>query len=89
VALELAAADPPPLRAGDVADVLPAIAGSLPAGQPRVVFHAATRLHVPAGRRAAFDAPALRLRRPGQAAAQTIAIVDGHLRWIEMCAPPR
>jgi hypothetical protein len=121
VALELAAADPPPLRAGDVADVLPAIAGSLPAGQPRVVFHAATRLHVPAGRRAAFDAaieragdtgpmwwlsiegapdqdarlragrrgPALRLRRPGQAAAQTIAVVDGHLRWIEMCAPPR
>lgn len=56
VALELAAADPPPLRAGDVADVLPAIAGSLPAGQPRVVLHAATRLHVPAGRRTAFDA---------------------------------
>ena len=84
-----------------------------------MVFHAATRMHVPAGRRAAFDAaiervgdtgplwwlsiedapeaqyrpraarqgPALRLRRPGTAAAETIAIVDGHLAWIEMCPP--
>ena len=118
-ALDLAAGDPPPVRAGDVVDVLPGIAGALPAGQPRVVFHAATRLHVPAGRLAAFDAaierggdtgplwwlsiegpadqdarlrterrgPALQLRRPG-GAAQTIAVVDGHLRWIEMCSPP-
>jgi hypothetical protein len=116
-ALELAAADPPPILAGDVIDVLPGIAGTLPAGQPRVVFHSATRLHVPADRLAAFDAaieragdsgplwrlsiedapdpesrpraarlgPALRLRRPGAAAAETIAIVDGHLAWIEMC----
>jgi hypothetical protein len=117
VALGLAAADPPPIRAGDAIDVLPGIAGALPAGQPRVVFHAATRMHVPAGRLAAFDAaighvgdtgplwwlsiedapdaqsralnarrgPALQLRRPGAAAAETIAIVDGHLAWIEMC----
>ena len=116
-ALELAAADPPPIVAGDVIDVLPGIAGTLPAGQPRVVFHSATRMHVPAGRVAAFDAaieragdtgplwrlsiedapeartrsrtarlgPALQLRRPGAAAAETIAIVDGHLAWIEMC----
>jgi hypothetical protein len=116
-ALELAAADPPPILAGDVIDVLPGIAGTLPAGQPRMVFHSATRLHVPAGRLAAFDAaiesagdtgplwrlsvedapdaqarprdarrgPALQLRRPGTAAAETIAIVDGHLAWIEMC----
>ena len=119
-ALELAAADPPPILAGDVIDVLPRLAGTLPAGQPRVVFHAATRMHVPAGRLAAFDAaieragdtgplwwlsiedapdprsrprgarfgPALQLRRPGAAAAETIAIVDGHLAWIEMY-PPR
>ena len=115
-ALELAAADPPPIAAGDVIDVLPGIAGGLPAGQPRVVFHSATRMHVPASRRAAFDAaiaragdtgplwwlsiedapsrprgarlgPALQLRRPGAAAAETIAIVDGHLAWIEMCPP--
>lgn len=115
-ALELAAADPPPILAGDVIDVLPGIAGALPAGQPRVVFHSATRLHVPASRLAAFDdaieragdtgplwwlsiedapdapprprgalrGPALQLRRPG-AAAETIAIVDGHLAWIDMC----
>jgi hypothetical protein len=56
VALGLAAADPPPIRAGDAIDVLPGIAGALPAGQPRVVFHTATRMHVPAGRLAAFDA---------------------------------
>jgi hypothetical protein len=119
-ALELAAADPPPILAGDVIDVLPGVAGTLPAGQPRVVFHSATRLHVPASRLAAFDAaieragdtgplwrlsiedapqaqsrprtarrgPALQLRRPGAATAETIAIVDGHLAWIEMC-PPR
>ena len=119
-ALELAAADPPPILAGDVIDVLPGIAGALPAGQPRVVFHAATRMHVPTSRLAAFDAAieragdtgplwrlsiedapqatsqprtarqgtALQLRRPGAAAAETIAIVDGHLAWIEMCPPP-
>ena len=113
MALELAAADPPPILAVDVIDVLPGIAGTPPAGQPRVVFHSATRLHVPADRLAAFDAAieragdsgplwwpsvedapgaqardarrgcALQLRRPGAAAAQTIAIVDGHLAWIE------
>ena len=115
-ALELAAADPPPIVAGDVIDVLPGFAGTLPAGQPRVVFHSATRMHVPASRLAAFDAaieragdtgplwrlsiedapeaqarhrtarpgPALQLRRPGTAAAETIAIVDGHLAWIDM-----
>ena len=119
-ALELAAADPPPILAGDVIDVLPGFAGTLPVGQPRVVFHSATRMHVPASRLAAFDAaieraghsgplwrlsiedapeaqawprtarrgPALQLRRPGTAAAETIAIVDGHLAWIAMC-PPR
>ena len=119
-ALELAAADPPPILAGDMIDVLPGIAGALPAGQPRVVFHAATRMHVPTSRLAAFDAAieragdtgplwrlsiedapqatsqprtarqgtALQLRRPGAAAAETIAIVDGHLAWIEMCPPP-
>lgn len=29
---------------------------SLPPGEPRLVFHAATRMHVPEARRAAFDA---------------------------------
>jgi hypothetical protein len=113
-AFALAAADPPPIRAGDAIDVLPGIASGLPAGQPRVVFHSATRMHVPADRLAAFDAAiaclndtgplwwlsiegtrgpdprprparrgaALLLRTPsGQT--ETIAVVDGHLGWIE------
>src|SRR5262249_62056405 len=51
-----AGAAPPPFLAGDVIDGLPGFAGTLPAGQPRVVFHSATRMHVPASRLAAFDA---------------------------------
>ena len=55
-ALGVVATDPPPIRAGDAIDVCPALAAELPAGEPRVVFLAATRLHVPADRRDAFDA---------------------------------
>ncbi len=54
-ALDLAAADPPQIRAGDVVDVLPHLADLIPDGEPRVVFHFATRLHVPADRLDAFD----------------------------------
>jgi hypothetical protein len=113
-ALALAAADPPPIRAGDAVEVLPELAAELPAGEPRLVFHAATRMHVPRERRAAFDAairavgetgplwwlsiesspdpdPRPRPARPGAALllrdpaghTQTVAVVDGHLRWIE------
>ena len=120
-ALADAAADPPPVRAGDAIDLLPGIGRELPAGEPRVVFHSATRMHVPADRLDAFDAAiaqlgdggplwwlsieespdpdprpsparlgaALLLRRPG-GATETLAVVDGHLRWIEMLPrPPR
>lgn len=55
-ALAVVAADPPPIRAGDAIMVCPALAADLPPGEPRVVFLAATRLHVPADRRDAFDA---------------------------------
>jgi hypothetical protein len=69
-ALEDAAADPAGVEwsdvqrrdggtsilAGDAIDVLPPLAARLPAGEPRVVFHFATRMHVPPERRAAFDA---------------------------------
>ena len=114
-ALDLAAADPPLIHAGDAIDVLPRVAAELPAGEPRVVFHCATRMHVPEDRLDAFDAAigrlndggplwwlsiedspdpdprpgparpgaALVLRPPG-AVAETVAVVDGHLRWIEM-----
>ncbi len=115
-ALALVAADPPVIHRGDAIDVLPGLAAALPAGRPRVVFHSATRLHVPSSRRKAFDnailsageagpmwwlsiedspdpdprpAPArpgaaLRLRDP-DGATRTAAVVNGHLRWIEIC----
>jgi hypothetical protein len=54
-ALDGVASDPPAMIAGDAVEVCPALAQHLPAGEPRVVFHIATRMHVPAGRRAAFD----------------------------------
>ena len=54
-ALESVAADPPVILAGDAIDVCPGLGRSLPSGEPRVVFHAATRMHVPEARRAAFD----------------------------------
>jgi hypothetical protein len=64
-ALDLAAADPPPIHRGDAIDVLPRIARTLPAGQPRVVFHSATRMHVPADRLDAFDAAIAALGEDG------------------------
>ncbi len=113
-ALALIAADPPPIRAGDAIDVLPGLAARLPAGEPRLVFHAATRMHVPREGRPAFDAairaagetgplwwlsieggpkpdPRPGPARPGAALelcdpagnTRTVAVVDGHLRWIE------
>lgn len=116
-ALAAVAADPPPITAGDAIDVLPEVAAGLPAGEPRLVFHAATRIHVPRERRAAFDAAilavgasgplwslsaeggpqpdprpapvrhgsALLLRDPA-GGTRTVAVVDGHLRWIETLA---
>jgi hypothetical protein len=54
-ALQSVAADPPAILAGDAIDVCPGLGRSLPSGEPRVVFHAATRMHVPEARRAAFD----------------------------------
>ncbi len=113
------AADPPTIWAGDAVDVLPRLAGELPPGQTRVVFHAATRLHVPRDRRDAFDAAirsvsatgpmwwlsvegapkpdprpqparrgaALSLRDP-DGAAHLLAVVDGHLAWIEPLRGP-
>lgn len=119
-ALADAAADPPSVRAGDAIDLLPGIGRELPAGEPRVVFHSATRMHVPEERLDAFDAAiaqlndggplwrlsieespdpdprpsparlgaALLLRRPS-GETETLAVVDGHLRWIEMLLRPR
>jgi hypothetical protein len=55
-ALTSLAADPPAIIAGDAAEVCPKLGRDLPRGEPRIVFHAATRMHVPRSGRAAFDA---------------------------------
>jgi hypothetical protein len=113
-ALDLVAADPPRVVRGDAVDVLPELAGALPPGEPRVVFHSATRMHVPADRLSAFDAAidalgetgplwrvslerapepdprrnpvrhgaGLDLRTP-DGGLRTLAVVEGHLRWVE------
>lgn len=54
-AIGVVAADPPALLAGDIVDTAGMVAASIPDGCSRVVFHAATRAHVPADRRADFD----------------------------------
>jgi hypothetical protein len=118
-ALTVTAANPPPIRAGDAIDVLPGLARDLPAGQDRVVYHTATRLHVPRERRDAFDAairsvgetgplwwlsaedvphpdPRPRPARHGTAlllrtrggGAENLAVMDGHVRWIEPLRGP-
>jgi hypothetical protein len=116
-AIDLVAADPPRMLAGDAIDVLPELARTLPAGEPRVVFHSATRIHVPKDRLDAFDAAiaslgetgplwwlsvedapdpdprpeprrwgaALNLRTP-DGEWRTLAVVEGHLRWVETFA---
>jgi hypothetical protein len=55
-ALAAVAADPPRTVTGDAVEVLPALDAELPVDRPLVVFHAATRGHVAADRRPAFDA---------------------------------
>lgn len=113
-ALALVAQDPPEIRRGDAIDVLPRIAAELPAGEPRVVYHSATRMHVPRERRRAFDdaiesvgdngplwhlyvedaanpdprphptrrGAGVQLRGP-DGTERTVAVVNGHLRWVE------
>lgn len=54
-AIDLARQEPPAIIAGDAIDVCPALDRELPADRTRVVFHAATRMHVPAERREQFD----------------------------------
>jgi hypothetical protein len=55
-AIELAREHPLTVIAGDAVDVCAKLARDLPTGEPRAVFHAATRMHVPKDRREAFDA---------------------------------
>ncbi|GLY72690.1 hypothetical protein Airi01_009570 [Actinoallomurus iriomotensis] len=55
-ALRAVAANPPRTYAGDAVELLPEVVAGVPRGTPVVIFHSATRLHVPAERREAFDA---------------------------------
>jgi hypothetical protein len=64
-ALALVAADPPAIRRGNAIDVLPGLAATLEPGRPRVLFHSATRMHVPASSRDAFDDAILSVGRTG------------------------
>lgn len=50
------AEEPPRVVAGDAAEQCRRIGRALPNGEPRVVFHSAVRMHVPAGQRPGFDA---------------------------------
>lgn len=54
-ALALANEKPVVTLAGEAADLCPRWAGALAANQPRIVFHCATRMHVPISQRPAFD----------------------------------
>jgi hypothetical protein len=62
-ALRVVADDPPRTVAGDMAVVLPEVVAGVPRGMPVVVFHSATRLHVPAERREGFDAAIAEIAR--------------------------
>ena len=54
-ALAVAAQFPVSVLAGDAIELCPQWAAGVPNGQPRVVFHCATRIHVPEARQPAFD----------------------------------
>ncbi|HEY7050734.1 MAG TPA: DUF2332 domain-containing protein [Mycobacterium sp.] len=55
-ALGIAVRNPAIVLAGDAIDLCPKWAEEIPSGAVRVVFHCATRMHVPTERRARFDA---------------------------------
>ncbi|WP_157749218.1 DUF2332 domain-containing protein [Jatrophihabitans sp. GAS493] len=54
-ALTLATHEPVQIMAGDAIDLCPVWSTRTPAGEPRIVFHCATRMHVPLDQRADFD----------------------------------
>jgi hypothetical protein len=63
-ALDVVAAEPPTILQGDAIEMLPRLDGEgLADDIPLVVFHAMVRVHVPAERRAAFDAAIVALGR--------------------------
>lgn len=91
-ALELVADDPPDVVAGDATDGIAAVADRLAADAPLVVFHAATRAHVPPDRRVRFDAalaaPAQRRHAQGSAAATLDAAAKAAVPAAELTNAP-
>ena len=85
-ALDLAAREPVTILAGDAVDRCPEWAQRIPAGDTRIAFHCATRMHVPEERKTLFDraiddsgrdGPLYRIAIEGDGL--TIAHPDGHV----------
>jgi hypothetical protein len=64
-AMQLAQAAGTTVLRGDAVDLCPVVERRLPPGEPRLVFHSATRMHVPEPRRAVFDRAIDALDRTG------------------------
>jgi hypothetical protein len=64
-ALRLAAVTPIRILAGDAIDLCPRWEAELPTGAPRIVFHCATRMHVPEEKLGQFDSAIDDIRRHG------------------------
>lgn len=77
-ALDELAEDPPTIHTGDATEVVPRLAAELPRGEPRVVFHAATRIHVPPSHHLEFDAAIATVGATGPL--WHLAMEDDHLR---------
>jgi len=84
-ALKLAARTPVEILAGDAVERCPQWAERVPGGEPRIVFHCATRMHVPVERRPTFDQAIDDLGRDGplylivdQGGGITVSGPDGH-----------
>lgn len=82
-ATELVAARRPRILAGDAVTALPRLDADLPTDRPLVVWHAATRVHVPEERRAAFDAAIGALGRRRRLYTVSLETPDDTTEWYE------
>jgi hypothetical protein len=80
-ATELVAARRPRILAGDAITALPQLDADLPTDRPLVVWHAATRVHVPEQRRAAFDAAIGALGRRRRLYTVSLETPDDAAEW--------
>ncbi|BCJ26039.1 DUF2332 domain-containing protein [Actinocatenispora sera] len=80
-AAELVAARRPRILTGDAITALPRLDAELPADRPLVVWHAATRVHVPEERRPAFDAAIGALGRRRRLYTVSLETPDDAAEW--------